>query len=181
MDKVKDWFLENPKYIQAFADAQEAFKQAAEHTEQRFLDTLVEKLWDKGYKFEGKPDASQTSYSNGSAKLFPLEEEPAIHVILLIERYKYELYYGFILTGFQKPEHWKGRIANLLGKEHENKCWLWYKYFYSDESDLKVKVIDLAACDEKLQIFADGCVKEITGSIEVLKNSKQFQNCKWLV
>ena len=31
MDKIKDWFLEDPKRIQVFADAQEAFKQAIGH------------------------------------------------------------------------------------------------------------------------------------------------------
>ena len=178
MDKIKDWFLKDPKRIKAFADAQEAFKQA---TEQRFLDALIERLCDKGYKFKGKPDASKTDYSDGRAELFPLEEEPAIHMLLCIERYNYELYYGFLLTRGQKPEGWRKSIVNLLGEEHESPSWLWNKNFYSNESDLKEKIIDLAACDEKLQIFADKCVKEITDSIEILKNSKQFQDCTWLV
>ena len=71
MDKLKDWFLKHPENIKAFENAQEGFEQA---TEQRFLDVLIKKLCNKGYKFEGKPDASNTVYSNGSAKLFPLEE-----------------------------------------------------------------------------------------------------------
>ena len=44
MDNIKDWFLEDPKRIQAFADAQEAFEQAKAELPNKIFDSLRENL-----------------------------------------------------------------------------------------------------------------------------------------
>ena len=52
--------------------------------------------------------------------------------------------------------------------------YLWLKFFAHNKQDILSLARDEAG-------FIDKCAAEITESVEKLKSSKQFQNCKWLV
>ena len=91
-------------------------------------------------------------------------------------------FYGFWLAD-ESGKEMKGEgrqkyliiVQGALGKGPKDDGYLWYKYFDYDTNE---NILSLAPNEST---FIDKCAAEITDSIEILKNSKQFQDCTWLV
>ena len=191
--EMKELFLENPKRIQAFADAQEAFEQATKHIQQKFVIMLANKLREKGYHSLELPDFDDSNDFNFGAECALLSCPGDISISIqiwsgasiIIEKDDAEtLSYGFALykdsEWVEKKEDEQRQKYDPMFREQlgpspaDNEIYVWLKYFAHNKHDILSLARDEAG-------FIDKCAAEITESVEKLKNSKQFQNGKWLV
>lgn len=189
---MKEMFLKNPEYMLVFAEEQEAlqeaFTQATKHIQQKFVRMLAHKLREKGYNLP----SLDFGYSNefdfaAECDVLSVSENIAIKMTIGSEgtlNDEEPFWYGFWISSgnsgerYNKSELWReyaNVIKGILGKEHRNHWWLWYKYFAYNKHD----ILGLAR-DEST--FIDKCAAEITDSVKKLKtrNNSNIANglCK---
>ena len=195
--ELKELFLKTPEYMLVFAEEQEAleeaFTQATKHIQQKFVIMLANKLREKGYNLLELPDFDDSNEFDFGAEcvLLSCPEDVSISMeiwggnSIFIDKDDAGLAYGFLLKDSEwewvedeedeRRQKYDSMFCKQLGPSPaDDERYVWLKYFAHNKQD----ILGLARDETS---FIDKCAAEITESVEKLKNSKQFQNCKWLV
>ena len=195
--EIKELFLKNPEYMLVFAEEQEAlqeaFTQATKHIQQKFLIMLANKLREKGYNFPSLDFDDSNEFDFGTECVLlscPGDISISMEIwsgnSIFIDKDDAGLDYGFLLYKDsewerveEKEDERRQKYDSMFRKQlgpspADDEGYVWRKYFAHNKQD----ILSLARDETS---FIDKCAAEITESVEKLKNSKQFQNCKWLV
>ena len=181
-------FLEDPKRIQAFANAQEAFKQAKEELDNKIFDGLREKLEEHGYKYANKEggEGKEHWYITHFYRICEVEQDMYLGLGIAIITNTF-LFFGLKLlnqsnndidVNLEIAEEERllfNRLEQNIEKiftDYDPHGGDWLLYQQGNKN-----IWGISSLKETLDCF----VEEIRDFVQKLKSSEDFKNYEWLV